>query len=45
MNQDYYDMRNVVFNYRPKYTAKNKKGKESKTWETQYKNIWNGKKR
>lgn len=32
MNQDYYDMKNSVFNYKQKYTAKNKKGKESKPW-------------
>jgi hypothetical protein len=26
-------------------TAKNKKGKESKNWEPQYKSVWMGKKR
>lgn len=30
---------------KPKYSAKNKKGKDSKNWETKYKDIWAGKKR
>lgn len=38
----YREMSNYLQNI---YSAKNKKGKDSKNWETQYRNIWIGKKR
>ena len=36
-----YNIENYYINANPK----NKKGKEAKTWEPQYKSIWSGKKR
>lgn len=45
MNPDKY--RDVDFkpSFILKSNYKHKKGKEAKPWETQYKNIWSGKKR
>ena len=46
MNQDYYEGKGSYrSSYIFKFEMKHKKGKEAKNWETQYKNIWSGKRR
>ena len=47
MNTDFCvsSMTTIGLEYNGKYSAKNKKGKDAKNWESQYKNIWMGKKR
>jgi hypothetical protein len=49
MNEDRYQDRDIYrpvgVGFTPKYTARNKKGKEIKSWQGKPNSIWNGRKR